>query len=242
MHQLKRKLVSRLYRFLIAVYYQLIIGRQVPFARKFTKLVNSWEKQLRRGDIPQSREAWEYQYRVGRWNYMKQFDQLARYSVIVGYLQHYKPGSDVLDVGCGEGILLGRLGRSGYSKYMGLDISETAIERSSQGQNERALFIQANAEDYVPTESFDAIVFNEILYYLNDPLQVVKRYTHVLNEGGVFIVSTHAISKRAVSILEMLKDTYILLDEVKTVHSQKSNAWICSVFTVSSTCSEESQC
>src|SRR5690348_2798439 len=51
-----------------------------------------------------SQKQWEAEYQNGRWEYMKNLEELARYSIIVGYVDYLKKGGAILDVGCGEGI------------------------------------------------------------------------------------------------------------------------------------------
>jgi len=221
---LKREVADSIYHLLNAM------GQRIPFIGKLASLFNSWEERQKRkrSEIPISGDAWDCQYSAGLWSYMEQLEQLARYSVIVGYLQYLKPGGSVLDIGCGEGVLLKKLSPHGYSRYMGIDISEVAIDKASRKQDEKTFFIRAEAENHIPTESFDAIVFNETLYYFDDPLDVIGKYVHALREYGILIISTFAASKRAVSVLKQVKAAYFLLDEVKTIHEPKF--WICSVF------------
>jgi len=185
------------------------------------------------------RETWESQYLAGHWNYLGQLEQLARYSVIVGYIQHLKPGGSFLDVGCGEGLLREKLSLYGYSKYLGIDIFEAAIGKAAQRQHERTHFIRADADDYEPAELFDAIIFNEILYYLKDPVKILDRYTRALREGGIIITSIFAVEPGP-SVLEKIKAAgYSVLDEVTTEHESRvvvhpqlpsRKVWICSVF------------
>ena len=182
------------------------------------------------GDVPIAEDAWEAQYLSGKWGFMAQMDELARYSTIIGYMACLRPGSAVLDVGCGEGILFKRYRPYGYSKYLGIDISETAISKLVEKQDEKTLFIKADAETYTPIEQFDIIVFNETLYYFHDPLKVVKRYMGALKKNGILVVSTYKASERAMSILQRLKATYSLLDESRTTHSESLKSWICSCF------------
>ena len=228
---LKKIIAIRTYRLLYVVFYQMVFGKRLPFAEKLATVVSAYEKRLKRGDIPVAREVWESQYLAGRWDYMAQVDELARYSTIVGFVQYLKPAGSILDVGCGEGILFRQYRVYGYAKYVGIDISEAAINKISEEKNDKTFFITADAEQYTPTEHFDTIVFNEVLYYFNDPFHTLEKYINFLNRDGIFIISTYTDSKRAMSILNRIKSTHRLLSEVKTI--QGSRAWICSIFLAS---------
>jgi hypothetical protein len=71
----KNKLVRKAYRRL-----RRVLNWGVPAAGEV------WEPYRVGGD------EWESQYRSGYWGYMRQLHELARYSVIVGYLQYLKYG------------------------------------------------------------------------------------------------------------------------------------------------------
>jgi 2-polyprenyl-6-hydroxyphenyl methylase/3-demethylubiquinone-9 3-methyltransferase len=179
---------------------------------------------------PPTVEAWDAEYTAGRWAYLGQLPELARYSLLVGYLRHFKPGGAVLDVGCGEGLLFARLHPDDYRRYVGVDFSKASIEkaRARAGNAPNAEFLVAHADRYEPTEKFDAIVFNEVLYYLDEPLAAVERCKHALNPGGVFLVSTSTAS-RGLDVLEALKHEYRPLDEVTVTHGENPWSWICTV-------------
>jgi SAM-dependent methyltransferase len=99
-----------------------------------------------------------------------------------------RPG--VLDVGCGDGTLYRRLRSHGYSRYVGIDLSPRAVALAAAD----ARFCMADATAYRPEGPFDAIVFNEILYYLHQPVAEVARYAESLAGGGAS--SSRPISAR----------------------------------------------
>jgi trans-aconitate methyltransferase len=111
---------------------------------------------------------------------------------------------------------------------LGLDLSEAAISPLAARQDATTRFEPADAESYTPTDPYDAIVFNESLYYFREPLTVVDRYVQALNPGGLLVTSLYEVSPRARPILARLHETYSLLDETQVV--QKANTWRCSVF------------
>ena len=182
----------------------------------------------RRSDgLLQSAQTWDAQYAAGRWDFLAQLSELSRFSVLAGYIWHLKPGGAVLDVGCGQGVLLRSLPQAAYSRYVGLDLSDSAISVAQEQQPERSNFFAADCGDYSPTEQFDVIVFNEVLCCLRDPLRTVERYTRSLNPGGLLLVSMCTAARGSTTILWRLKRAYATVDEVRIVHSGRKVAWVC---------------
>jgi 2-polyprenyl-3-methyl-5-hydroxy-6-metoxy-1,4-benzoquinol methylase len=191
-----------------------------------------WLKlRLDRGRQPdsllQSAQTWEAQYAAGKWNFLAELSELARFSVLAGYICHLKPGGSVLDTGCGQGVLLRRLPTSCYSKYVGIDLSDSAISVAQQHANERSTFLAADCEEYLPTEHFDVIVFNEVLCCLRDPLRTVERYARWLNPGGLLLVSLCTAGRGTGTVLSGLKKAYATVDEVQVAHSGRKVSWVC---------------
>jgi 2-polyprenyl-3-methyl-5-hydroxy-6-metoxy-1,4-benzoquinol methylase len=182
----------------------------------------------RRSDgLLQSAQTWEAQYAAGRWDFLAQLSELARFSVLAGYIWHLKPGGAVLDVGCGQGVLLRRLPSSAYSRYMGIDVSASAVSVAQQHQNERSTFLAADCENYSPAEQFDVIVFNEVLCCLRDPLHTVGRYARSLNPAGLLLVSMCTAARGSATILWRLRRAYVTVDEVRVVHADRKVSWLC---------------
>jgi 2-polyprenyl-3-methyl-5-hydroxy-6-metoxy-1,4-benzoquinol methylase len=182
----------------------------------------------RRSDsLLQSAQAWEAQYAAGRWDFLAELSELGRFSVLAGYICHLKPGGTVLDTGCGQGVLLRRLPISCYSRYVGIDVSSSAISVAKEQGNERSTFLAADCEEYSPAEHFDVIVFNEVLCCLRDPLRTVERYARSLNPGGLLLVSLCTAARGSGAILSRLKRSYATVDEVRVVHSGRKVSWVC---------------
>jgi len=208
------------------------VSTQIVRRYALLKHAARWLKVLvdpgRRSDgLLQSAQTWETQYAAGRWDYLAQLSELARFSVLAGYICHLKPGGTVLDTGCGQGVLLRRLPRSCYSRYVGIDVSGSAISVAQEHGNERSTFLAADCEEYSPAEHFDVIVFNEVLCCLRDPLRTVERYARSLNPGGLLLVSLCTAARGSSTILRRLKRTYATVDEVRVVHSGRKVSWVC---------------
>ncbi len=195
-----------------------------PVARWLRLLV---DRGRRSDGLLQSAETWEAQYAAGRWDFLAQLSELARFSVLAGYICHLKPGGAVLDTGCGQGVLLRRLPSSCYSRYVGIDVSGSAISVAQAQGNERSTFLAADCAEYSPAEQFDVIVFNEVLCCLRDPLRTVERYTRSLNPGGLLLVSMCTAARGSATILRRLKRAYATVDAVRVLHSGRKVSWVC---------------
>jgi 2-polyprenyl-3-methyl-5-hydroxy-6-metoxy-1,4-benzoquinol methylase len=120
------------------------------------------------------------------WARLRDPNELPRYRVISDYLRAFADGGAVLDVGCADGILQERIA---YGSYLGIDMFGASIARAQPKADARTRFLCADAATFVPEERFDAIVWNECLYYLAEPIDVITRYRQYLRPNGVMIVS-----------------------------------------------------
>ena len=173
----------------------------------------------------------QVEYSSGEWDYLRGLDELARFSVVVGYCHHFKEAGTILEIGCGEGVFQERLCPSKYSRYVGVDIAPEAIRRASCKQDEKTFFVCEDASIYSPDERFDVIVFNECLEYFDDPLSIVRRYERFLEKNGVYIISMFVgiDTVRTKRIWKMLESAYA--SEVETQVSNKSRwSWVIKVF------------
>ncbi len=137
---------------------------------------------------PAGTRTWETQFESGHWRFLETIEESARYGVVAAYITHLFDRPAVLDAGCGEGRLLDFLSR-GWRRYVGVDISTAAVAHAAARTAAEIDVQVGDVELWEPDGEFDAIVFNECLYYVRDPGVVVGRYAHHLRDGGVFVVS-----------------------------------------------------
>jgi 2-polyprenyl-3-methyl-5-hydroxy-6-metoxy-1,4-benzoquinol methylase len=204
-----------------------IVGRHALLKHAARWLKSLVDRGRRPDSLLQSAQTWEAQYAAGRWDFLAELSELARFSILAGYICHLKPGGTVLDTGCGQGVLLRRLPRSCYSRYVGIDVSGSAISVAQEQGIERSTFLAADCEEYSPAEHFDVIVFNEVLCCLRDPLRTVERYARSLNPGGILLVSLCTAARGSATIQRRLKRAYATVDEVRVVHSGRKVSWVC---------------
>ena len=193
----------------------IMLARGLPFAARLLPLFAAEETP--------PRARWEHEYGGDRWSYLAGLDEAAHYSVIVGYYALLQPGGSVLDVGCGEGILQGRLAPHLYRRYLGIDFAASAIERVAARRDPTTDFQVADATSFTTDQAFDVIIFNESLYYFRDPAAVVERYLEFLAGDGVAIVSM-VIARNRIAIWNALAPLVETVDET-TVFNRVGVGW-----------------
>ncbi|MEM5299208.1 class I SAM-dependent methyltransferase [Burkholderia sp. JPY481] len=168
--------------------------------------------------------TWNQAYGSGTWDYLGTTPEIARYSVIAGYCKHLKPAARVLDVGCGAGVLASWLSGASISSYFGIDLSEVAIEQARQANIDGAEFAVADAATFEPSQIFDVIVFNEMLYYLEEPEEQIRRLARCLAPGGLLIVSIW-YHDDGIRTWNRLKAAFDELDRVRITHASTRFKW-----------------
>lgn len=165
-----------------------------------------------------NRDRWNYQYGKGLWDGLKALDELARFSVIVGYVKFLKPGQPaILEIGCGEGLLQQRLQTQNYGRYVGTDISDLAIQKAAaDAGDDKCTYLVADMDTYQPDEQFDCIIFNEVIYYSKHPLKTLQRLATYLKPEGLLIVTIND-HKHSAELWSAIKDGFLLLDEATTI-------------------------
>lgn len=178
-----------------------------------------------------SKEKWENQYKSGHWERLENIDELSRYSVITGYYDYYLSEGilnqgNILDVGCGHGILQKKLKRIGYTTYLGLDVSEIAINTASENTDNNTSFYQHDIETYDTTQKFDCIIFNEVLVYIKSPFSIISKYTKFLSKNGIMIISQYCDKTMDIEqSWELIDKNFPADDAVKLIH-RNGKAWI----------------
>ena len=125
----------------------------------------------------------------GGWDRLRDDTEAERYRAVRAAVERHAPDGFVLDVGCSQGILQEGLA---YRRYIGVDRYAPALRRARGAADAATTFVAADASRYVPDAAPDAVVLNEVLYYLPRPVRVVERYAGLLAPDGVLVVCCYA--------------------------------------------------
>ena len=124
----------------------------------------------------------------------------------VELVSQYAPlGSDILDVGCGNGIAPLLLSHRGY-RVTGTDISPLFLEEARKWENERLTFRVCDAFE-LPFEdaAFDVVCSNELIEHVPDAERVLSEMIRVTQPGGRIIVSGPNLCSPLMPLLDFLR-------------------------------------
>ena len=95
------------------------------------------------------------------------------------------PSTKVLDLGCGDGILLQNLVRNKHVTGRGIEISEDGVlDCVRRGLSVRQGNLEEGLADY-PDDSFDYVILSQTLPYLNNPIHMLSEMLRVGKLGVV---------------------------------------------------------
>ncbi|MHB1515911.1 MAG: class I SAM-dependent methyltransferase [Acidiferrobacteraceae bacterium] len=110
-----------------------------------------------------------------------------RFGASAMFLRAPSPGARLLDIGCGNGMMLLRLQTLGWDAE-GIDADAEAV-KAAQASGAHARHGTLAAGDY-PNDCFDAILVNHVLEHVPDPLQLLTYCRQILRPGGSLVVIT----------------------------------------------------
>ncbi len=121
----------------------------------------------------------------------ERFADVKRLNFIIDVLQKQLPtGAEVLDVGCGNGVISRGLGEKGFN-VKGIDVSDKAIARARElNKFPNVKFDVVSAEQLVADgQTYHAVICSEVLEHLNEPGKLLGVLHQVLHKDGVLIVT-----------------------------------------------------
>ena len=133
---------------------------------------------------------------------------------LVEVILRHGSGGKVALMGCGTGGLAAILDRSECTSILGIDLSSVAVERAKRRGLTRAQFTVADFASWGCTEQYDAIVFEESLYYipLKEQVRVLAAHRLSLTRAGVFVI-TVSDAARYRTMLKMIRSRFHILED-----------------------------
>jgi 2-polyprenyl-6-hydroxyphenyl methylase/3-demethylubiquinone-9 3-methyltransferase len=104
-------------------------------------------------------------------------------------------GKQVVDIGCGGGILADSMARKG-AEVLGIDLATKALRvaqlHALEAQTERVTYREISAEKLADEQpaSFDVVTCMEMLEHVPDPASVVRACATLVKPGGYVFFST----------------------------------------------------
>jgi 2-polyprenyl-3-methyl-5-hydroxy-6-metoxy-1,4-benzoquinol methylase len=172
--------------------------------------------------------TWDQEYAAGQWAALEKLAEVPRYSVIAGYCRSFGEATSLLDVGCGAGQLADWVCQDRPLRYAGIDLSAVAIQQARSRVPAGSRLEVADAEKFDPGETFDIIAMNEMLYYMEHPDRLLRRFAGSLGANGVFIISmlrstgSLQIWRRCAPAVEVLGDVRLRIAKTTEWH-----VWLC---------------
>ncbi len=97
-----------------------------------------------------------------------------------------RPGSTVLEVGCGFGDLVASLDAS---RRVGLDVSPRMIDKARERHPDLELFVADVEHDELPAGPFDVIILSDVIGFLYDIQLAFERLAPLLSPTGRIVVT-----------------------------------------------------
>lgn len=137
---------------------------------------------------PHAPGDWDDDYGTGGLDYYGSLPEAPRYGVLIAWLSRLGQGAEILDVGCGTGLLRRDMGGIDFERYVGIDLSEVAIKEATAQRFAKSTFLVAGAPP--PAEGpFDIVVCNEMLCYPDDAGAFLDSVRAQLKPGGFLLSS-----------------------------------------------------
>lgn len=189
------------------------LGLMNKFFRAFCQLLSAKGRRQRRHDRL---------FREGKWDHLGSSEEALRSQTLANFHRHSNPGGKILELGSGQGHFLNHLKNEDFSTYLGIDASEFALNQENF-KRPGVQTQQADIYDFIPPEKVDAIVYNEVLYYLRSPLKVIERYDQYLSPEGRHLIS---IFYQHQDLVNEIRQTLPVVEE-KVIDQGSGKKWHC---------------
>jgi len=98
-------------------------------------------------------------------------------------LKDLKPGSKVLEIGCGEGVFLNMAAHQGHQVF-GLDFNAEAIQTARQKGLEVVCWNLKELHDHLPDAKFDTVAFFHVIEHVEDLDSFFHDLSQIVRQGS----------------------------------------------------------
>lgn len=95
----------------------------------------------------------------------------------------------ILDLGCGDGVLLSILKTAGY-EAIGLEIAQSFVDRAKIHSNCEVFLGSAEKMDMFEDDEFDCVISTEVLEHTISPYKSLIEINRILKSEGTAIISS----------------------------------------------------
>ena len=167
------------------------------------KSIQKWRKTFDLSQLGKQAESPEPGFNIAGWNssYTRQpipSEHMREWvEITLQGLQSFQP-REVLEIGCGTGLLLLRLA-GGCARYVGMDVSPTVLKKLREqmdklgGEWSNVMLLERSAENLeeFADSSFDTVILNSVVKYFPNfsyLLNVLERALRLVKPGGRIFV------------------------------------------------------
>ena len=117
---------------------------------------------------------------------------------------HFQRSINLLDVGCGAGLLANALAKKGHH-VTGIDLSERSLEiGKTHDSTSQVRYLKADAYALPFAESsFEVVCAMDILEHVDNPQLLINEASRVLKPGGLFFF--HTFNRNLLSYITIIK-------------------------------------
>jgi len=114
----------------------------------------------------------------------------ARYQQVVDQIPTNK-NLKILDIGCGDGVLLWLISQKTPAKLFGIDTDKSSLKLARSKLGDKATLKQASAYQLpFKARQFDIVIAAEVIEHLNQPSRMLQEIKRALKPSGRLIIST----------------------------------------------------
>ncbi len=100
--------------------------------------------------------------------------------------ENFNKDAEILEIGCGEGILLDEVRKLGFTNVQGIEPSTTASARAQRkGLNVRNAYFDVGVTD----KKFNLVMMSHVYEHIEDPLAFIEKVKGILKSNGSIMLT-----------------------------------------------------